>query len=191
MNEEQLISAIAKRAAHADTRTDFANIRSRQIGPRATPEMIRVTEQRLGFSLQPFHRRLLETVENGGFGPGDGLIGTTGGSLDVDGRSLDELHALLWPNKDIRVVPLCEWGDGIWSCVDVATASVLTMSELGLFNIDRSLRSWFEGWVSGENLWQQIVVLETAKMQNPLTKEFVTVPMVKGIRGAPYIPAAR
>ena len=185
MNEEQLISAIAKPAAHADTRTDFANIRSRQIGPRATPEMIRVTEQRLGFSLQPLHRRLLETVENGGFGPGDGLIGTTGGSLDVDGRSLDELHALLWPNKDIKVVPLCEWGTEFGPALmsrQPAQARQL-MSELGLSNIDRSLRYWFEGWVSGEKFCTNSRAGDCENAES--TKEFVTVPMVKGIRGAP------
>jgi hypothetical protein len=190
MNEEQLIAAISKRAANAETRTDYANIRPREIGLPATPELISAAELQLGFPLHPLHRRLLESVGNGGFGPGDGLIGTTGGSLDVEGRSLDELRALLWPNMNIRVVPLCEWGDGIWSCVDVATGSVLTMSEFGLLDIGRSLQSWLEKWVAGENLWQQIVVLGTTKIQDPRTKEFVTVSTVKGLRGEPYIPRA-
>jgi hypothetical protein len=187
MNEDQLIAAISKRAANADTRTDYGNIRPREIGPPATPESIRAVELQFGFSLHPLHRRLLETVGNGGFGPGDGLIGTTGGSLDVEGRSLSEVRALLWPNMNIKVVPLCEWGDGIWSCIDVATGGVLTMSEFGLLNIGRSLRSWFEEWVAGENLWQQIVVLGTTKIQDPRTKELVTVSTVKGMRGEPYL----
>jgi hypothetical protein len=84
MNEEQLIAAISERAANPETRTDFANIRPRGLGSNATPEMIRAVELQLGFSLRPLHRRLLETVGNGGFGPGDGLIGTAGGSLDIE-----------------------------------------------------------------------------------------------------------
>lgn len=88
-------------------------------------------------------------------------------------------------------MPLCEWGDGIWSCVDVATGAVLTMSEFGLLDIGRSLRSWLEEWVGGENLWLQIVVLGTTQIQDPRTKELVTVPTVKGMRGDPYVPRVR
>jgi len=191
MTEEQLVTAVFKRAANAETRTDYARLRPREIGPAATQELIKATEQKLGFTLHPLHRRLLETVGNGGFGPGDGLVGTANGSLDVEGRSLSDLGEALWPNAKVTLVPLCDWGDGIWSCIDAVTGSVITMSEFGLFDIGQSLQSWLEKWVTGENLWQQIVVLETTSIRNPLTKEFVAVPIVVGMKGERYIPGAR
>ena len=191
MTEEQLITAVFKRAANAETRTDYARLRPRKIGPPATPELMKATEQKLGFTLHPLHRRLLETVGNGGFGPGDGLVGTANGSLDVEGRSFSELREVLWPNTNVKLVPLCDWGDGIWSCIDAATGSVITMSESGLFDIGQSLQSWLEEWVAGENLWQRMVVLGTTSILNPLTKEHVAVQAVIGLKGERYVPGAR
>ncbi|WP_375790119.1 hypothetical protein ACE10Z_30140 [Bradyrhizobium sp. Pha-3] len=191
MTENQLIEAIRQRAADADTRTDFARTRPREIGLPATPELIRATEQELGFALQPLHQRLLQTVGNGGFGPGDGLIGTKGGALDIEGRSLCELREALWPNSNVALLPLCDWGDGIWSCVDANTGSVVTMSEFGLFDINQDLRCWFERWLAGENLWLQIVVLGSTIIQNPRTKEFIKVASVEAIKGKPYRPSMR
>jgi hypothetical protein len=191
MTEDQLLTAVLKRAMNPDTRTDYARLRPREIGTTATPEVIEATERRLDFKLYPLHRRLLETVGNGGFGPGDGLIGTDSGSLDVGDRSLVQLSEGLWPNKDVRLVPLCDWGDGIWSCIDVETGSVVTLSESGLFDLRKSLQSWLEDWVAGENLWEQMVVLGTTSMLHPLTKQPTAVQTVIGMKGETYIPPAR
>src|SRR5262249_18916016 len=126
--------------------------RPRDIGPPATFAIIDEAERALGFALYPFHRRLLDEVGNGGFGPGDGLIGLPGGSLDVDGRSLVTLRQLLWLDAEtplpLPVVPLCDWGDAIWSCIDCATGAILTLSEYGLKETGQTLSSWFEDWIS-------------------------------------------
>jgi hypothetical protein len=187
MTDEELLEAIGKRAAIAETRTDYAKTRPRKVAPPATQELIGNTERELGFLLYPFHRRLLEAVGNGGFGPGDGLIGTAGGSLDVEGRSLSELRRALWPDSHLKVVPLCDWGDGIWACIDVVTGAVLTMSEFGLMDIGQSFRCWFERWIDGANLWHQMVILEDTRIQNPRTREWITVAGVKGMKGRPYV----
>jgi hypothetical protein len=168
MTDEELLVAIGKRAAIAETRTDYAKTRPRKVAPPATQELIGNTERELGFPLYPFHRRLFEAVGNGGFGPGDGLIGTAGGALDVEGRSLSELRRALWPDSHLKVVPLCDWGDGIWACIDVVTGAVLTMSEFGLMDTD------------------QMVILEDTRIQNPRTREWITVAGVKGMKGKPY-----
>jgi hypothetical protein len=183
MTEDELVTAIGKRAANSETRTDYARIRPRDIAPPATPELIRDAEQRLGFSLNPLHRRLLESVGNGGFGPGDGFIGTARESLDVEGRSFTELRQVLWPNTHFQVVPLCDW-----ACIDTTTGAILTMSEFGLMDIGQSLHSWLEQWIAGANLWVQMVVLETTKIQHPRTREWTTVSSVKGMKGEPYVP---
>lgn len=186
MTEEELIVAIGKRAANVETRTDYANIRPREIAPPATTASIRDAEQKLGFLIYPLLRRLLQDVGNGGYGPGDGLIGIAGEALDVEGRSLTELRQTLWPNEQCNVVPLSDWGDGIWTCLDNATGAVLTMSEFGLMDTGLDLQSWLEQWVSGANLWNQIVVVEDARIQNPRTKEWIMVPIVRGVKGTPY-----
>ncbi|WP_143046892.1 SMI1/KNR4 family protein [Bradyrhizobium erythrophlei] len=191
MTEEQLISAVYKRANNPETRTDYSKIRAKVVGPPATSQSIEATERSLGFSLHPLHRRLLKAVGNGGFGPGDGLIGTADGSLDVDGRSLCELRDAFWPDTNVTLVPLCDWGGGIWSCVDAATGSVVSFSEFGLFNTGQSLHSWLEKWVAGDNLWLEMVVPETTIVQNPRTKEYTTVATVQGMKGDPYIASTQ
>lgn len=185
MNNE-LVVAIGKRIANTETRTDYAKIRPREVAPLATTESIRAAEQELGFLLYPLLRHLLQTVGNGGYGPGDGLIGIAGGSLDVEGRTLTELRQILWPNDHRHVVPLCDWGDGIWTCLDNATGAVLTMSESGLMDTGQDLQSWLEQWVAGANLWNQMVVVEDTRIQDPRTKEWIMIPIVRRVKGTPY-----
>lgn len=187
MTEQELVTAICDRAAAAGTRTDYANIRRREIAPPATPEQIRDAEQQLGFSLYPLHRHLLQRVGNGGFGPGDGFIGTAGGSLDVEGRSFIELGQTLFPNRHLPVVALCDWGDGIWACMDAATGAILTSSEFGLMDTGQHLHDWLEQWAAGVNLWRQTVVLGETSVRDPRTKELMTVPTVLGMQGKPYV----
>ncbi|WP_342722981.1 hypothetical protein AAFG07_27705 [Bradyrhizobium sp. B097] len=191
MTEEQLISDVCRRASNPATQTDYSKIRVREVGPPATSQSIEATERRLGFSLYRLHCRLLKTVGNGGFGPGDGLIGTADGSLDVDGRSLCELKEAFWPDTEVALVPLCDWGDGIWSCLDTATGCVVSCSEFGLFSTGQTLHSWLEKWVAGDNLWLEMVVPGTTIVQNPSTSEYVTVATVQGMKGDPYILPAR
>jgi hypothetical protein len=50
----------------------------------------------MGCHFYPLHERLFKEVGNGGFGPGDGLIGIPGGSLDVEERSIIELRRRLF-----------------------------------------------------------------------------------------------
>jgi hypothetical protein len=191
MTEERLLAAIIKRAANAETRTDFAKRRPREVGPRATPEVTAAAEQQLGFALHYLHKRLLEEIGNGGFGPGDGLIGIFGGALDVDDRSIIELRQVLWPNAKFPVVPLCDWGDGIWSCIDCVTGGVVSMSEFRLMDMGQGFQSWIEEWVSGTNLWERMVLLGDSRLQKPRTKEWITVPTVTGMKGNPYVPGIR
>jgi len=47
--------------------------------PPATDDQIALTEQELGFALPPLLRALYQQLGNGGFGPGNGVIGVSGG----------------------------------------------------------------------------------------------------------------
>jgi hypothetical protein len=192
MNEEMLIRAVFDRASNPATRTDYMDRRPAEIGTPATQTVIEASESAMGRSLYPLHRRLFEEVGNGGFGPGDGLIGLPGGSLDVDGRSIVELKRVLRLDYNTPlpapVVPLCDWGGGIWSCIDCDTGVVLTLSEFGCKEIARSLHSWLEDWVSGIDLWQQMVVLKNETIIGPFTRQERTMQVVAGIAGKQYIP---
>jgi hypothetical protein len=189
MNDEQLLTAIKLRGANLATRTDYAERHPREIGYPASLEAINAAEEQMGCTLHPFHRRLFQEVGNGGFGPGDGLIGIPGGSLDVDGRSIVDLRKTLFPDfcgaATFRSIPICDWGDGIWSCVECDTGRVLSMSEFGLMDTGDNFQYWLEEWVSGVNLWRRMVVVEETQMQKPQTSEWILVQVVKGMRGVP------
>jgi hypothetical protein len=186
MNErDHLVRAILDRISNPVTRTDYSDRRHRDIGPPATSAVIEASEKEIGCALHPLHRRLFQQVGNGGFGPGDGLIGLPGGSLDVNGRSIIELREVL--SLPLPVVPLCDWGDAIYSCIDSETGAVLTMSEHGLKDTGKEFHAWLEDWISGVDLWKRLVVLEDKVIVNPFTKQAQTVKVVAGTTGTPYL----
>lgn len=179
MEEDPLISAVAKRAADPITRTDYADRGVPELAPPATPEQVALAERVLNCRLHSFHRRLLQEVGNGGFGPADGLIGLPGGRVDTDGRSVVELREQLFadPSGDsvpVQVVPLCDWGDGAWSCVDEDTGHVLMLDEHGLTDTGMSLQDWINNWVNGISLAEKLFTFEERSGINPFTKRPIT-----------------
>jgi hypothetical protein len=110
--------------------------------PPATAPQFDAARERLGFELPRLLRMLYLEVANGGFGPGYGLhpappAGTAGPwrgkdfskSMRRDWDVLDHYwelcHSFItvkrepaWPRF---LVPLCEWGCGIYSAVDCST----------------------------------------------------------------------
>jgi len=186
--------------------------------PPATEQQLVETEQRLGFSLPPLLRLLYAQIANGGFGPGYGIVGASGGFPLMGGveeedivqayhqylqastpiclekyemltwaewaqaaneRSDDELegettppstpndkvdpdweHIYLydlpvgvWPE---RLLPLCDWGCGIGTCIDASTEHVFQCAAGGqgyiLRYVAASLEEWLERWLAGEAL---------------------------------------
>jgi hypothetical protein len=160
-----LIERIQLRASNPATQTDMPN-------PRALPrialaEELEMTETQLGFALPAFLKRLYLEIANGGFGPGYGLIGTTGGARD-DRGFIRDLHAAdneparrtrhpNWPEHAIRI---CNWGCGLYSLVDCSSLEMI------LFNPDAdenefpnqlmphrtTLPEFWQAWVDGTNL---------------------------------------
>jgi hypothetical protein len=193
MDEDDLIRAVRQRAADRTVRTDYADRGCPELPPPASGKVVATSESALGFPLHRFHRRLLTEVGNGGFGPGDGLIGLPGGRLDDDGRSAIELRDALWTDSETAglpetVIALCDWGDAIWSCVDSRSGHVLTLDESGLTDTGNSLQSWFAEWVSGVNLFGKMFEFEERTMTNPFTKQLMTVRTPARAIGTPYKP---
>jgi hypothetical protein len=137
-------------------------------------------ERRLGFRLPLLLKRLYTEVGNGGFGPGHGLISMLP-QTEFDrpisfyysrlcgraGRSNNE-----WPKC---VVPFCQWGDFVLSCLDARcqqpdppvlrfepnmsredTLEVLNGKPFlctGLIPESEKLSEWLGDWVAGREMF--------------------------------------
>jgi hypothetical protein len=194
MNEDELIRGVARRAQNPETRTDYADRGAPQLAPPASATALLEAEIELGFAMHPLHRRLLAVVGNGGFGPGDGLIGIRGGRLDDRGRSIIELRNDLWTSARMAGLPphvlaLCDWGDAIWSCLDEQTGRVLTLTEDGLTETADTLSMWLSHWCSGISLFGRMFEVETRTAINPFTKQMITIRSPGRPIGSPYVPA--
>ncbi len=80
-----------------------------------------------------------------------------------------------------KLVPLCDWGCGIWSCIDCETGAILSSSEFGLRDLEQDLYSWFYDWISGVNLWDRTVVVDLIKIKHPRTKQWALTQAVTGM----------
>jgi hypothetical protein len=89
-----------------------------------------------------------------------------------------------------QVVPLCDWGDGAWSCLDEDTGAVLTLDEDGLIDTGLSLRAWMTDWVAGVRLGEKLFTFEERSVINPFTKKPMTVRFRSRAVGTPYTPSS-
>ncbi|WP_437744454.1 SMI1/KNR4 family protein [Sorangium sp. So ce1504] len=191
MKEDTLIGAIIRRATDPTTRTDWPDRDTPELAPCATLEQVERAEQVLKCKLHPLHRRLLQEVGNGGFGPANGIIGLPGGKVDDDGRSVVELREQLFADATgagvpAQVVPLCDWGSGTWWCVDEDTGHVLMLDETGLADTQISLHDWMADWVNGVSLAESLFTFEERSGINPFTKTPMTARLRSRPIGVPY-----
>jgi hypothetical protein len=131
-------------------------------------------EEQLGFELPSLLKRIYLEIGNGGFGPGYGMIGMSSGVPDSMGKTAPEIYRLLrsksledpvwfWPD---RLLPICEWGCAICSCVDCAVPNfpirifdpnLHNDAELwsdAFFDEAESFEAWITAWAFGADLWQ-------------------------------------
>ncbi|WP_197527834.1 SMI1/KNR4 family protein [Posidoniimonas polymericola] len=180
MDEEFLVSQLLVRANDAEHRHDFSHRISSSLPPPASAEEIASAEVALSLNIPRLLKALLTQIANGGFGPGYGLLGTTNGHSDSDGRTLLELRNFLrsavestgseWnPN----LLPICGWGSSVWSCVDCSTTvnSIFTLDEDGFTQTPYALHSWLEDWCKGVRLWDTMFEFEEVEIINPFTRE--------------------
>jgi len=174
------LDSIRARADDPQTRTDRVAPRESRTFTPASPEQIAATEASLDFSLPPFLVRVYTQIGNGGFGPGRGLIGVPGGATDEHGNSILDLYdsyAASNPDDDRwhwpeRLVPICHWGESVYSCVDCsvaeATIIVLDLTDYApgrdlkelMVPLDVSIESWLRAWARGADLWREMYPLE-------------------------------
>jgi hypothetical protein len=136
-----------------------------RIYPPATEEQIAAEEQALDFALPSLYRQILTEVGNGGFGPGYGLIGVQDGYTGMTVGSLAETYLSFrregpdgsghtWPE---RVLVVCTWGCGIYSCLDCADAAApVLVYDPGLHVLDGGIVEATLTNAEGEVVWQYI-----------------------------------
>src|SRR5262245_42878043 len=94
--------------------------------PKATLEVVRGAEEKLGFALPPLLRRAYLEIANGGFGPGYGIMGVGDGFTDDLEHTVVDLYLSYrqrdpedptwqWPHG---LLPICHWGCVVYSAVD-------------------------------------------------------------------------
>ncbi len=179
-DDDELLAALRRRASERATRIDSDDAPP-PLPPVAVPDLVSLVEGKLGMALHPFLRRVYTEVANGGFGPGYGLRVL---SLLPDDASLVHIYESFreggsWPQG---VLPLWDWGDAAWSCIDNASleGTIITHDDVeGAIETEYHIRSWLRAWVGGVNLWEHIYEDKEVTVTNPFTKK----PMLTKVRG--------
>jgi hypothetical protein len=147
--------------------------------PPVEESLIRETEALVGFNLPVLLKRIYLEIGNGCFGPGYGLLGLRGGYVDSDGRTLLEAYDHVKDDVVCHLggsrrmfLPLCEWGAGVWSCLDCGSGAlpILTLDEGGFTRTRFSLQSWLENWAQGQSLWKEMFEFSEIEGVDPFTK---------------------
>jgi hypothetical protein len=168
MSEEDLVARIKECANDAKRRTGtirkFPKLAGLHSLPEpATPQAVEMAESSMGLSLPPLLVRLWVEVANGGFGPATGLFGVNNEPTSPLSQSIPSVYLQLIADHSNRwkwsqkLVPVCDWGCGIHTVIDCATAE-------GLISHDsQSMRNhegytfarWMEDWANGVDLWER------------------------------------
>ncbi len=190
MANETVLNLIRIRAQDSSTRTDMMDVAPIDIFPPSSPEILAQIERRLSFELPALLRSIYLRVGNGGFGPGYGLLGTPGGHTDQEGRSLLSCYEFMLseygneqPSWPAGILPICEWGSQIWSCVDCMSSisPVITFCDEGLFKVGYDVQAWFKAWAEGKSIWSEMFELRIVDIMNPFTGKATST----HVRGAP------
>lgn len=173
--EESLIERIRGYATSRVTPLPFAT---------ASEEAVGEAERRLGFPIPSLLKACYLRVSNGGFGPGYGIIGIEGGYAS-DYGNLVETHGVLkqdqesegreWPSG---LLPFCEWGCNIFSCVDCHDIRhpVYTFEDFAVQPQSYTIDKFFELWMSGTDiLAYEPSDAERVEITNPFTGKKETI----------------
>ena len=159
-----LVDAIKKRIADPGRLTDYSSITHSTRLPTATSEELEEAEVKIGSPLPPVLTLVLREVANGGFGPGDGLLGVGPGGHKYGGAdlrlNLPDFYRLnaaedRWDNDQIVIV---DFGDVIWGTVSLSTGLVSTFrgdtdtyETQHFVPTDVDLETWLMRWALDES----------------------------------------
>jgi hypothetical protein len=168
----ELLEAIRARATDPERQSEVR--RWSPLPAPASAAELAAAETRLGFPVPQVVRRVYGGIANGGFGPGYGLVGIGGGRTGFHrwGRSgccEDEYQTMRsdpqirWP---LRLLPVCDWGCVIYSCIDASHAdapmfrmdgdALYDAPSLAITPMGCTFSEWLQAWVGGEDLWEAL-----------------------------------
>jgi hypothetical protein len=148
-------------------------------GP-VSKKAIKEAEQTLDFAIPALLKSIYLNVGNGGFGPGYGLIGLDGGYVSDYGTLVETYNILKGGHEQAgdewlpTLLPFCEWGCNIFSCVECNKSDdpVYLFREGDVTRQTFSLLSFFETWMKGGNLLSVgETEVETVEITNPFTRK--------------------
>jgi len=170
--DDDLVNRLRARISNPAARIDMDTIPQPAFYAPASLTDVEHAEAALAMKLPPFLRRLYLEVGNGGYGPGAGLIGIAGGYPDFDGQTLvttyQRFRTGAWPSQ---LLPLWDWGDTMWSCVDVTEGFAVVTHDgtEGATKTTFTLQSLLRSWLDEEDLFAALYEIEDAVMLNPFT----------------------
>ncbi|MEL6704737.1 MAG: SMI1/KNR4 family protein [Bacteroidota bacterium] len=167
----RLLEDVRAKVAGTDLPTELSYPGQPTLSPPASDAQIAQAEKTLGFVLPTSLKSLYSSIANGGFGPGYGMIGITGGTPDDTGATCETIY-LGWREPDPedpswqwpeRLLPIAHWGCAIYSCLDCTTPQAPIMvfdphfldsdSSPSAFRPHRlSLEDWLHAWLDNVDL---------------------------------------
>jgi hypothetical protein len=138
----------------------------------ASAAALLATEELMGFSLPTLLRCMYSEIANGGFGPGYGLIGVSGGATDDLGQNIIDIYLgknspnfqKWFPNWPPQAISICHWGCAMYSVVDCSTTEYQVFhfepNNLGIADClmphDRTFDEYMMAWVDGIDLMNDV-----------------------------------
>jgi hypothetical protein len=150
--------------------------------PPSSADNLGEAEKRLGFSLPPLLKSVYLQLGNGGFGPGRGgsLIGVKEGYASDFGTLVETYEQLkrdfTLEGKQWRttLLPFCEWGCNIFTCVDCKEPAypIYLFEDGDVSSKHYTLQDFFEMWIGGVDILSyEATASGTAEVTNPFTGE--------------------
>lgn len=164
---------------------EFAHAQGQISYAPASSALVEKTVASLAFDIPALLKACYLEVANGGFGPGYGLIGMEGGAQS-DFGTLVETYNQLKGDKESEgdqwqdaVLPFCDWGCNIFTCLDCASdgqPTVYTFEDFEIWPQDYTLEQFFEMWMNGADiLAYERVEKDKIEMKNPFTGDQETI----------------
>lgn len=132
----------------------------------------------MGVALPPLLRRLYCQVANGHIGPSYGVFPLSSHDGHDETVELMYRRARRHPRWPVGVVPLCDFGSDIWTCVDcsVEGGAIVNREAATLAWVHEPLEDWFTKWIEGVDLFEDMRVPGTEVVRtafDPHTRERV------------------
>ncbi|HEX7664895.1 MAG TPA: SMI1/KNR4 family protein [Polyangiaceae bacterium] len=196
MTDDALLEALRERAVAESSTPDRWGV-LRPLRPPVTETELARAEQELGVRLPPLLRRIYAEVADGGFGPEKShRLYSIRSGYTGDEDTLVSLYrvftgptppdVVVWPRS---LVPFCDWGCAIWSCIDVRTeaASIVTADNERFFDTPHDLRSWVQAWVDRVDFWKEMFDDGPGRPGiNPFTKKPIVIAGPRIPTGKPW-----